>query len=88
MEASGRAELSCPWVLRLWLIVQGQRGQSPCGAGEQAGAGVSSDAHQAGVQVTTCLIMQVQVEACSRVLGRPGPAAGLAGRAVKGPFSK
>ena len=33
MEASGRAELSCPWVLRLWLIVQGQRGAAPVWGG-------------------------------------------------------
>ena len=33
MEASGRAELSCPWVLRLWLIVQGQLGAVPVWGG-------------------------------------------------------
>ena len=42
MEASGRAELSCPWVLRLWLIVQGQLRAVPVWGGRASGLSLTS----------------------------------------------
>ena len=65
----GRTDLSWLWALMLWLTVQRHEGLCLRGAGAQAGAEVSSEvsseAPQAGVQVTTCLIMCVQVAVSS-----------------------